>query len=612
MVSSSNNSVSSLSPNPVYHHLGDHDPDERPPLTLTSSGLILATSAGATSSAYSSPASQLSNFQLRQRKWAVVLLSFCTVLLFADQNLMAPNLTAMANYFGFDDQQRDTLLGGHIALAFFVLGAPASFAIGCLADRYNRSRLFAATVFVGEGACLATYWVRTYPELYVCRALTGISVGGAMPLIYSILGDMFAAEERHAVSANVGIGMGFGISFGQGVAGFVGPTFGWRLPFLLISVPALVSAAVFWAVVQDPERGGMEMAVRNQRELVLQQQQQRRRTAVTPPPEDECIEMPVIDLDAHDQLKQDALRTRQPEDYNGEEEDDEEDEIIIRSLPSHGFDFRSRWQACRTLLSTPTLVLTVLQGAPGCVPWGIVNTFLNDFLAVDRGMSVERATFVVMIFGAGNFFGMLLGGYGGGWLYRRDCRYPSLLAGCAAILGCLPFWIILNRVEASTSVLLYGPVSLFAGFCSGVTGPIVKTTMQNVSLPQTRGTALALFNTFDDFGRGLGPVFVAIMIQKLGGRTPAFSLGVLGWVVCGILNGSTFFTIRQDEERVQTQIAESLHSSVYPSESISIDTGFSPNDAISEAPVIPIYGQSNASASSLSSTNFRQRSRDPC
>ena len=601
MVSSSNNSVSSLSPNPVYHHLGDHDPDERPPISLSASTVVAGSAAGS-ASAYSSPASQLSNFQLQQRQWAVVLLSLCTVLLFADQNLMSPNLTAIAEYFGFDDQQRDTLLGGHIALAFFVLGAPASFVIGCWADRYNRSRLFAATVFVGEGACLATYWVRTYPELYVCRALTGISVGGALPLIYSILGDMFAAEERHAVSANVGIGMGFGISFGQGVAGFLGPKFGWRLPFLLISVPALVAAAVFWAIVQDPERGGMEVAVRNQRELVLQQQQQKRRAAVTP--EEECIEMPVLDLDAHDQQKQDALSARQPEDYNGEEDDDEEDAIILTSLPSHGFDFKSRWQACRTLLSTPTLVLTVLQGAPGCVPWGIVNTFLNDFLAVDRGMSVERATFVVMIFGAGNFFGLLLGGYGGGWLYRLDCRYPSLLAGCAAILGCLPFWFILNHVEATTSVLLYGPMALLAGLCSGVTGPIVKTTMQNVSLPQTRGTALALFNTFDDFGRGLGPVFVAIMIQKLGGRTPAFSFGVLGWVVCGMLNGSTFFTIRQDEERVQTQIAESLHSSIHRADSISIERGFFPNDVIVEAPMVPMHG--------LNNTTLSLKSRDPC
>jgi hypothetical protein len=61
--------------------------------------------------------------QEHERRVAVILLCLCTILVFADQNLMAPNLTAMARDFHFDDLQRDQKLGGDIALAFFVLGA---------------------------------------------------------------------------------------------------------------------------------------------------------------------------------------------------------------------------------------------------------------------------------------------------------------------------------------------------------------------------------------------------------------------------------------------------------------------------------------------------------
>jgi hypothetical protein len=117
-----------------------------------------------------------------ERRWAVALFSACTILLFADQNLMSPNLTAIAADFGFSDEDRDKKLGGQIALAFFVLGAPVSFFIGCLADSYNRSRLFAWTVGIGEGACFLTYWTTTYRQLYICRAITGLSLGGALPL----------------------------------------------------------------------------------------------------------------------------------------------------------------------------------------------------------------------------------------------------------------------------------------------------------------------------------------------------------------------------------------------------------------------------------------------
>lgn len=87
----------------------------------------------------------------QKRQWALGLFSITTVLLFADQNLMAPNLSEIAEEFGFDDEERDTKLGGHIALAFWVLGAPAALLIGVLADRVNRSLLFALTVGIGEG-----------------------------------------------------------------------------------------------------------------------------------------------------------------------------------------------------------------------------------------------------------------------------------------------------------------------------------------------------------------------------------------------------------------------------------------------------------------------------
>jgi MFS family permease len=173
---------------------------------------------------------------------------------------MSPNLTAIAEDFGLDDEQRDRKLGGDISLAFFLLGAPASFLIGFLADTMNRAKLFGWTVAIGEMACLSTYFVQTYAQLYICRAITGFSVGGAFPVIYSVLGDLFAAEDRHVVSAMVSFGVGAGISVGQAVAGFVGPTFGWRLPFLIISIPALFCAGLVYGTVKDPERGVMEPA----------------------------------------------------------------------------------------------------------------------------------------------------------------------------------------------------------------------------------------------------------------------------------------------------------------------------------------------------------------
>lgn len=295
--------------------------------------------------------------RLRQRKWAVYLLSSCTVLLFADQNLMSPNLSAIADDFGFNDEERDRKLGGDIALAFWVLGAPASFVIGCLADHYDRTQLFACTVFIGEGACLATFWTSTYAQLYVCRAITGLSIGGALPLIYSVLGDMFAAEDRHAVSSYVGIGCGIGISLGQGIAGFLGPVAGWRTPFLVVSIPALVIALAFRFMVKDPERGGMERAVLD---LRIKQRMSEIEVCVAgcaSVHQEEDIEMvEIVPVESTDTELCNSMRSISEMELSG-------DMHAVRCL--------DQIQVIKSLLSTPTLVLSLLQGAPGCIPWGI-------------------------------------------------------------------------------------------------------------------------------------------------------------------------------------------------------------------------------------------------
>uniref|UniRef100_A0A7S0FUK5 Major facilitator superfamily (MFS) profile domain-containing protein n=1 Tax=Minutocellus polymorphus TaxID=265543 RepID=A0A7S0FUK5_9STRA len=174
-------------------------------------------------------------------------------------------------------------------------------------------------------------------------------------------------------------------------------------------------------------------------------------------------------------------------------------------------------------------------------------------------MTVEKATTVILVFGFGNFLGLVLGGVAGSLLYRKGPRIPPLFAGVMSIVGCFPMWLMINFVYEATPNSVVTIISVLAGLCSGVTGPIVKSTLTNVTLPKTRGQAFALQTTFDDVGRGLGPVFVAMLISNLGGRTAAFNIAVFGWILCGAFNLLLFFTVERDEAAVQSRFAESLH-----------------------------------------------------
>ena len=47
------------------------------------------------------------------------------------------------------------------------------------------------------------------------------------------------------------------------------------------------------------------------------------------------------------------------------------------------------------LLRIPTVWLLLLQGVPGCIPWGVISAFLPDFLHAEHGLPVQQAAIVI-------------------------------------------------------------------------------------------------------------------------------------------------------------------------------------------------------------------------
>ena len=112
------------------------------------------------------------------------LISF---FMFADQNLMGPNLTLIAEDFGMAES-KDQYLGGLIPLVFWILGGSVALLIGYCTDLMSRKNLFALIVLIGEIPCLLSGFADTYTEFFIMRALTGIGIGGIIPLTYFPVG----------------------------------------------------------------------------------------------------------------------------------------------------------------------------------------------------------------------------------------------------------------------------------------------------------------------------------------------------------------------------------------------------------------------------------------
>ena len=151
-----------------------------------------------------------------------LLLGLCFMAIWSPNNIMAPNLTQVANYYNMTDNERDLYLGSFLALATGVLSFPLSAAIGILTDLYPRKHLFVGTAIGGAIASAATGCSPTYRWLLLARFFSGGFMSASVSVSFSLLGDLFATEERNAASSALTAMMGLGIILGQVYAGTVG------------------------------------------------------------------------------------------------------------------------------------------------------------------------------------------------------------------------------------------------------------------------------------------------------------------------------------------------------------------------------------------------------
>ena len=184
---------------------------------------------------------------------------------FADQNLMAPNLSAIADEFNIAAEERDARLGGDVAVAFFIVGGPFGIIAGWYTDRLPRNKMYGWITCVGAVGSFCTSLVTSHFQLLCARALTGIAIGGAAPVLFSLLSDLFSVKERNLVVATVGFFMSFGSMAGQALSGAITTSMGrsyWKVPFLFISIPCFICGLLVIFTTKDPPRAGQEATIK--------------------------------------------------------------------------------------------------------------------------------------------------------------------------------------------------------------------------------------------------------------------------------------------------------------------------------------------------------------
>lgn len=387
----------------------------------------------------------------RYSYYALGVLTLVNFLNYIDRQI----LPAVAPLMAEDLHLSDTEIGAMEAalLLSFTILAPL---FGRLGDRYSRTKLMAGAAVVWSIASALTGMVDHSPILpgsihlniplvqftlslsgvaiLLClvRATVGVGESSYSTITPSLIADYFPPQRRATALGifQAAIPMGFALGYVIGV--ILARYFGWRLAFMIVGVPGLLTAVFVWKL-KEPVRGSS---------------------------------------DQHSSLA------------GAESSNEQTVETPASTVPAESW-LRTSWRVIRTrdwFLSTAGYTaLTFVLGA--------FATWANLLLVRDKGMSVQGAGVTL---GLVILTGGAAGTFGGGWLADRVARkrHNAYFLVCAAssFLGIVPAFISLS---ARNPYVFIPAIFLTVLFLFTNNAPFHAILVNSVSAT-VRATAVAL------------------------------------------------------------------------------------------------------------------------
>lgn len=172
-------------------------------------------------------------------KWVVVgLLSFVALLNYLDRQMLATMKPAMQ--IDIAELQTATNFGRLMAVFLWIYGFMSPIS-GIIADRTNKKWLIIGSLFVWSLVTFSMGLATSFNQLYVLRALMGISEALYIPAGLSLITDFHDSKTR---SLAIGFHM-TGIYLGQALGGFgatIASSFSWQRAFQLFGTLGMIYA----------------------------------------------------------------------------------------------------------------------------------------------------------------------------------------------------------------------------------------------------------------------------------------------------------------------------------------------------------------------------------
>ena len=180
--------------------------------------------------------------------WLVVALLWIVALLnYMDRQMLSTMQEAMKADIA--ELNRAEAFGALMAVFLWIYGLVSPFA-GIVADRISRRRLVIGSLFVWSGVTWLMGYASNFQELYMLRAVMGISEALYIPSALSLIADWHEGKSR---SLAIGIHM-TGLYVGQAVGGFgatIAASFSWHATFQWFGIIGIAYSVILAMLLHD-------------------------------------------------------------------------------------------------------------------------------------------------------------------------------------------------------------------------------------------------------------------------------------------------------------------------------------------------------------------------
>jgi len=180
---------------------------------------------------------------------ALVLLTALNLFNYVDRSV----LFAVQDLVKAEFHRSDAAFG-ILTSVFFIFYMCAAPFMGPLAERFSRKSVIVVGALIWSGATLLTAFTHDFTSLLIRHTLVGIGEASFVILSPTFVADMFPEYQRGRVMGIFYLAIPVGTALGYVLGGFMGPAYGWRVPFYVGAAPGALLALLL-LFVPEPAYG---------------------------------------------------------------------------------------------------------------------------------------------------------------------------------------------------------------------------------------------------------------------------------------------------------------------------------------------------------------------